>query len=108
MQRRIARANGRRDALAPWAVRIGIAVGEATEDTEGVHGLVVVEAARLCAAARGGQILATALVETLCAGRGDHRPRAEGGCRPRCRRSRWFGTANRRLGRFLFRLPWPP
>jgi class 3 adenylate cyclase/tetratricopeptide (TPR) repeat protein len=69
MQQRVARANARRDALAETAVRIGLAVGEASEDEEGVHGLVVVEAARLCAAAQGGQILAAALVETLSGGR---------------------------------------
>jgi class 3 adenylate cyclase len=69
MQQRVALANARRDALAETAVRIGIAVGEATEDEQGVHGLVVVEAARLCAAAKGGQILASALVDTLSAGR---------------------------------------
>jgi hypothetical protein len=73
MQERIARASRRRDALAPLSVRIGVAVGEASEDAEGVHGLVVVEAARLCAAAKGGQILASGLVEALCAGRGGHR-----------------------------------
>ncbi len=72
MQQRQARANARRDALAETVVRIGLAVGEATEDEEGVHGLVVVEAARLCAAAKGGQILASALVETLSAGRARH------------------------------------
>ena len=72
MQERVARASGRRDALAPLSVRIGIAVGEVSEDAEGVHGLVVVEAARLCAAAKGGQVLATALVQALCAGHSEH------------------------------------
>ncbi len=73
MQQRVARANARRDALAETAVRVGIAVGEVTEDEQGVHGLVVVEAARLCAAAKGVQILASALVETLSAGRARQR-----------------------------------
>ncbi len=72
-QQRIAQVNARRDALAPFGLRVGIAVGEATQDDEGVHGLVVVEAARLCAAARGGQVLASALVEALCATRQDVR-----------------------------------
>jgi hypothetical protein len=44
-----------------------------TEDSEGVHGLVVVEAARLCSAAKGGQVLATAIVQALCAGHAEHR-----------------------------------
>ena len=73
MQQRVARANQRRDALAAVSVRIGVSAGEGTEDSEGVHGLVVVEAARLCSAAKGGQILASSLVEVLCAGRGGHR-----------------------------------
>jgi class 3 adenylate cyclase len=73
MQQRVTRANARRDAPAAYSVRVGVSVGEGTEDAEGIHGLVVVEAARLCAAAKGGQILASALVEALCAGRGGHR-----------------------------------
>jgi class 3 adenylate cyclase/tetratricopeptide (TPR) repeat protein len=72
MQERIARANRRRDVVAASLVRIGIAVGEAMEDAEGVHGLVVIEATRLCAAARGGQILGTALVQALCTGHAEH------------------------------------
>jgi len=72
MQERVARANRRRDAVAALSVRIGIAGGEATEDAEGVHGLVVIEATRLCAAAKGGQILATALVQALCTGHAEH------------------------------------
>jgi len=72
MQERVARASRRRDALAPLSVRIGISAGEVTEDSEGVHGLVVVEAARLCAAAKGGQVLGTTLVQMLCAGHAEH------------------------------------
>jgi class 3 adenylate cyclase len=60
MQERIARASRRRDALAPLSVRIGVSAGEVTEDAEGIHGLVVVEAARLCASAKGGQVLVSA------------------------------------------------
>jgi class 3 adenylate cyclase/tetratricopeptide (TPR) repeat protein len=72
LQQRVARASRRRDAPAPAEARVGVAAGEAREDAEGVHGLVVVEAARLCRAAKRGQILASALVETLAAG-GPHR-----------------------------------
>jgi class 3 adenylate cyclase len=72
LQQRIASASQRRDAGAPAAARVAVAAGEAREDAEGVHGLVVVEAARLCAAAKPGQILASALVEALAAG-GPHR-----------------------------------
>jgi class 3 adenylate cyclase/tetratricopeptide (TPR) repeat protein len=72
LQQRIAQASQRRDAEAPAAARVAVSAGEAREDAEGVHGLVVVEAARLCAAAKPGQILASALVEALAAG-GPHR-----------------------------------
>src|SRR5262249_58992748 len=68
----VAQASQRRDAGALAAARVAIAAGEAREDAEGVHGLVVVEAARLCAAAKSGQILASALIEALAAG-GPHR-----------------------------------
>ncbi len=68
IQQRLAQASQRRDATAPAEGRVGIAAGEAREDAEGVHGLVVVEASRLCAAAKPGQILASALVEALAAG----------------------------------------
>jgi len=72
IQQRVAQASQRRDAGAPAAARVAVAAGEAREDAEGVHGLVVVEAARLCAAAKPGQILASALVEALASG-GPHR-----------------------------------
>jgi class 3 adenylate cyclase len=68
IQQRVALATARRDAGAPARARVGIAVGEAREDEEGVHGLVVVEAARLCSAAKPEQILVSALVEALAAG----------------------------------------
>jgi class 3 adenylate cyclase/tetratricopeptide (TPR) repeat protein len=67
MQQAIDRHN-QRAADAPLAVRIGIATGEATEEDGDYFGDPVVEAARLCAAAQGGQILATEVVK-LMAGR---------------------------------------
>ena len=72
MQERVAREGRRRDALAPLSVRVGVSAGEVSEDAEGIHGLVVVEAARLCAFATGGQILGTAIVQMLCAGHPEH------------------------------------
>lgn len=51
-----------RSAGEPLAVRIGISVGEATEEDGDYFGDPVVEASRLCGVAGGGQILAT---ETL-------------------------------------------
>jgi class 3 adenylate cyclase/tetratricopeptide (TPR) repeat protein len=54
-------------------IRIGISHGEAerTEDDD-YFGSTVVEAARLCAAANGGQILATEVVRVLAGERGGH------------------------------------
>ncbi len=72
IQQRVRVAGQRSDAGAPAQARVGLAAGEALEDAEGVHGLVVVEAARLCAAAKPEQILAGALIEML-AGGGAHR-----------------------------------
>jgi class 3 adenylate cyclase/tetratricopeptide (TPR) repeat protein len=54
-------AQNRRTGTA-LAVRIGIATGEATEEDGDYFGAPVIEAARLCAAAAGGQILASELV----------------------------------------------
>ena len=67
MQQAIDRHN-RRGEDAPLSVRIGISTGEATEDDGDYYGDCVVEAARLCALADGGQILATEVVK-LMAGR---------------------------------------
>jgi class 3 adenylate cyclase len=63
MQQGIDRHNRR--AAVPLAVRIGIAGGEVTEDDGDYFGDPVVEAARLCAAADGGQILATDTVRAM-------------------------------------------
>jgi class 3 adenylate cyclase/tetratricopeptide (TPR) repeat protein len=54
-----------RSADEPLGVRIGISLGEATEEDDDYFGDPVVEAARLCAAARGGQILATDVIRAL-------------------------------------------
>jgi class 3 adenylate cyclase len=67
MQQAIDRHN-RRGNDAPLSVRIGISTGEATEGEGDYYGDCIVEAARLCALAEGGQILATAVVQ-LIAGR---------------------------------------
>jgi class 3 adenylate cyclase len=63
MQQGIERHNRRTEL--PLAVRIGIAGGEVTEDEGDYFGDPVVEAARLCAAADGGQILATDTVRAM-------------------------------------------
>lgn len=63
MQRAIDRYN--RNATTPLSVRIGISAGEATAEDGDFFGDPVVEAARLCAAADGGQILCSQLVRAL-------------------------------------------
>ena len=61
MQQAIA---GRR-ADEPMSIRVGIASGDADIEDGDYFGLPVVEAARLCAKAEGGEILATDFVRTL-------------------------------------------
>jgi class 3 adenylate cyclase/DNA-binding SARP family transcriptional activator/tetratricopeptide (TPR) repeat protein len=70
MQRAIARRNRRRDV--PIAIRIGISTGDTTLDEGDYFGPPVIEAARLCSAASGGEILTTELVR-LHATRTGHR-----------------------------------
>ncbi len=61
-----------RNATEPLAVRIGLATGDADAADDDYFGEAVVEAARLCAAADGGQILATETVQLLSRQRTDH------------------------------------
>jgi class 3 adenylate cyclase len=51
-------------------IRVGMSVGEATRESNDFYGTPVVEAARLCAAARPGQILAADVVRVLSRGLG--------------------------------------
>src|SRR5262249_49597359 len=53
-------------------VRVGISAGDVLERAGDYHGVQVVEAARLCAAAMGGQILASETVRCLVGSRGSH------------------------------------
>ncbi|MDX6717721.1 MAG: hypothetical protein QOH30_4279 [Baekduia sp.] len=68
LQRRTERL-GRHHPDRRVAIRIGLAVGEATAEDGDWFGPPVVEAARLCAIAEEGQILATEVVRVLGAGR---------------------------------------
>jgi pentatricopeptide repeat protein len=61
-----------RAAVNSLAVRVGISHGEVEVDEGDYFGSSVIEAARLCAAAEGGQILATDLVRMLVGTRGGH------------------------------------
>jgi class 3 adenylate cyclase len=58
------------DAEDPSSLHIGISVGEAAEDGGDWFGTPVVEAARLCSAAKAGQTLANEVVRTLVGSRG--------------------------------------
>src|SRR5688572_15600987 len=60
-----------RQTGVPLEIRIGLSVGEVTFDGDDVFGLPVVEAARLVAAAEPAQILTTAIVSALAAGRAE-------------------------------------
>ena len=64
---------------APLSMRVGLAIGDVSFEEGDVFGVPAVEAARLVAAARGGQILATALVRAVAGGRANARF-AEMGC----------------------------
>ncbi|HEV7458948.1 MAG TPA: AAA family ATPase [Solirubrobacteraceae bacterium] len=66
MQQRIDQRN--RQASPPLEVKIGVAVGDAVGEAGDWFGAPVVEAARLCEAAEGGQILVTEAVHLLTAG----------------------------------------
>jgi class 3 adenylate cyclase/tetratricopeptide (TPR) repeat protein/type II secretory pathway predicted ATPase ExeA len=76
MQRAVARQS-RLDGR-PLQMRVGLSAGEATFEDEDWFGTPVVEAARLCAAAEGGQILATEVVRVLTGSRTDHELRPIG------------------------------
>lgn len=59
-----------RHAPTPLQIRVGVSVGEATRESSDLYGPPVVEAARLCAAARAGQILTADVVRVLSRGLG--------------------------------------
>lgn len=61
-----------RAAKEPFAVRVGVSLGEATTQDGDYFGEPVVEAARLCAHAQGGQIVVNALVSQLAGSRDGH------------------------------------
>lgn len=53
-------------------LRVGLSVGEVSEDGADVHGRPVIEAARVCAAAGGRQVLCPAVVRALAQGQSQH------------------------------------
>lgn len=64
---------------ADTGIRVGVSIGDATRAENDLHGTVVVEAARLCAAAAPGQILCSELVRLVAGSRGAHRFASVGG-----------------------------
>lgn len=72
-QQALWRYNQRRDRMAELSVRMGIAVGDVSWEDGDCFGAPVIEAARLEAAATGGQVLCTEMVRLLARGRGNHR-----------------------------------
>jgi class 3 adenylate cyclase len=58
-----------RSAGVPLSIRVGLSVGEVAVDDGDVFGTPVVEAARLAAAARPGQVLATTVVRVVAGSR---------------------------------------
>ncbi len=60
----------RRSQSTPVHIRVGVSVGESTRESNDLYGPPVVEAARLCAAAQPGQILAAEVVRLLSRGLG--------------------------------------
>ena len=63
IQQHVERHNRR--ASEPLGVRVGLSTGDATAEDGDFFGEPIVEAARLCARAHGGQILTTAVVQQL-------------------------------------------
>ena len=78
-----------RRATEPFQIRIGVSLGEADAEDNDYFGIPVVEAARLCDAAAGAQVLVTDVVRRWLADVAIMRPRvwgwrAQGSARVRC------------------------
>ena len=70
VQQGLARERGRDES--PFVARVGVSAGDVSEEEGDFHGTPVVEAARLCNAAQGDQILAADVVRVLAGTRGGH------------------------------------
>jgi predicted ATPase/class 3 adenylate cyclase len=64
--------HNRSGAPARLEVRVGVSAGDVTFDEADCFGTPVIEAARLCAAARGGQVLVSEVVRWLAGSVGGH------------------------------------
>jgi hypothetical protein len=67
-----------RRAAEPLGMRVGVSLGDATAEEGDYFGRPAIEAARLCAAAEGGQIVVNGLVRQVAGARGDDRFRSLG------------------------------
>jgi class 3 adenylate cyclase/tetratricopeptide (TPR) repeat protein len=72
IQQALDRHNRSGSGDVPLEVRIGISAGDVTFEEADCFGTPVIEAARLCAAAAGGQILVTDVVRVLAGTGGGH------------------------------------
>ena len=72
IQQAIDRLNRSGKATGPVAVRVGLSAGDVSFEDGDVHGTPVIEASRLCGAARGGEILAGEVVRILAGSSGGH------------------------------------
>jgi class 3 adenylate cyclase/AcrR family transcriptional regulator len=70
MQQAVHRDNG--EAERPLGLRVGLSAGEATKEDGDYFGDPIVEAARLCARAEGGQILVADVVRAMAGRRSPH------------------------------------
>jgi class 3 adenylate cyclase/tetratricopeptide (TPR) repeat protein len=76
IQQRVERRN--RGAEVQIGVRIGISIGDATVEDGDYFGIPSIEAARLCAQARGGEILIADLVRAVLRGQARHELQSAG------------------------------
>jgi class 3 adenylate cyclase/tetratricopeptide (TPR) repeat protein len=65
VQQAVDRLNRSGKAAVPLAVRVGLSAGDVTPEDDDVHGTPVIESARLCGAAGGGEILISEIVRLL-------------------------------------------
>jgi class 3 adenylate cyclase/tetratricopeptide (TPR) repeat protein len=65
IQQAVDRLNRSAQTLVPLEVRVGVSAGDVTAEDDDVHGTPVIEAARLCGVAAGGEILASEMVRWL-------------------------------------------
>jgi class 3 adenylate cyclase len=65
IQQAVDRLNRSGKAPVPVAVRVGLSAGDVSFEDDDLHGTPVIEAARLCGAAVGGEILASEIVRWL-------------------------------------------